>query len=1087
MGSLAIEDLLLATLRTASGEKTGLSTVVDQLAGNGRRMSRQVELAVAVETLVEQGLVRKNERGLSLTDEGQARAQAVSETLAGQSIDVVEDGGRRTLTVEATANEFGRSLVDIATDCSPDGIYYHEDRVTTDDLVGRGEERARFAAVLDRVSETGNGEVVRLVGPGGNGKTELGDALLEMTPDTVETAQATSRKSDTNVYQPVRDLLAQLGVEDPFETTAFEPDDAEAFDAQQTGLFTEITGLLTPDSGVRVLFFDDINQADRASWAYLAVLCEQLADRALVVVLSHRPGTLPEDAPIHPDADIEGTLIEVTGLDREATGRLIEQVVGRRGAPAAFVDAVYERTGGAPLFVETTVETLLETDQLDPGYQWYPADPDEFDLPNIVHETIQRQAAVLEPEIRDILEWVAVARGFVPVSLVAAVAGAPTARIETIIETVGSMGVLERSVRDGETQVTFRNEVFGDALADGLSESERRRRNRDIAEQLEARIGDGESSEGERMADSAATVAYHYERAGETTHALAWYERAADRATDSYAHETAVDYYYRVIHLARETDDTGRVLSANERVAEIYLITGEYDEAEKHVQYVRERVDNDLARRQGIAWLQARIHNCRSEYDAAIETANEALEWGAEQTLAHCRLLSVLANSHDGRSDYEQVRETAHRQRELAASLDEPALEADAIYQLGVVATRQDAYDDAQEYTHRCLELRREIGDRQGEARALQTLGAIARFRGESDRAYEYCHKSLEICREIGDNGFEAPVLYELGLLSANQGQYDQARAYFEECLAINREIGSREGEARSLDGIGDVAVRQGAYDRAQEYLTQSLEIIRETGNRVGEVLVLRYLGRTALRQGQYDQAREYLEGSLELAREIGHSKGEAVSLNILGDLSRRQDDDSRAREYYQQVLDIGGSEGGRRQAMTLQWLCRIACKHGEYEQAADYFDRAQELIQENNRPLEIARVQLAGGQLALARGDLETARKRCESAGETFDEIGARYWCGRYRRLRGEIEREDGNTAAAREYLENAVETFEEIGAAPDTLATLELLVEHCRGQGDDEASEEWYQHAVAVLADVAEAAADAHGEWVDRQIDDA
>jgi phosphoribosylamine-glycine ligase len=61
--------------------------------------------------------------------------------------------------------------------------------------------------------------------------------------------------------------------------------------------------------------------------------------------------------------------------DPDETRELIEQVVGRRGVPTALADAVHERTGVTPLFVETTVQALLETDQLDPQLQWYPTDP----------------------------------------------------------------------------------------------------------------------------------------------------------------------------------------------------------------------------------------------------------------------------------------------------------------------------------------------------------------------------------------------------------------------------------------------------------------------------------------------------------------------------------------------------------------------------------------------------------------------------------------------------------------------------------------------------------------------------------------
>jgi len=1042
MNAVGIQDLLSASLLTEGGpEDVELQTVVEAIAGGRQRLSRQVEVAVAVEQLLERGLVRREtsegtER-LSLTEEGEARAAETVERLSEREIELVEGGTRREVTVAEAADELGRSPVEVAADCSADGVYYREDRVDEDDIVGREAEQQRFEAVLDQVGGSGDGEVVRLVGPGGNGKTELANALLARTSDDVETVQTTSREAESEPFQPLGDLFTQLGVESPIEAAEFEVDDADTFEAQQTGLFTDITRALTPESGVRVLVFDDVNRADRATWEYLAFLSERLADRPLVVVLAHRPGTLPEEAPVHSEADFGETLIELTGLDGEATRQLIQQVVGRRSVPDAFVDAVQERTGGTPLFVETTVKTLLETNQIDPQIGRYPTDSREFDLPDEVTETIQRQTAVLEPDVREVLEWVAVAGGYVPVSLVAEAADDTPERIRTVLDTVTGTGLLDQETRASERVVTFRNEVFGDALADRLDGAERERRHGRIASLLANRLGDGAGAE-RAMADQAATIAYHYERGGDLANAIEWYETAADRATDVYAHETAVDYYYRVLELARQAEDAETVLATNEELVEIYLVTGEYDQAEKHIQFVQERIDRDDSRRsQHLAWLRGRVHNAQGEFEAAIEVVTAALD--GEASVEQCRLFDVLTRSHFGLGDFERMRDVAQRQRDLAEAIDEPALEAGAIKELGTVAVMRGAYDEAR----------------------------------------EYYTESLTIAQAFGDRMLEQASQHNLGGVAHQQGRYDEARESFEESLAICEEIGYRKGVALTRNSIGSSVSRCGLFEQARENLDEALTITREIGHRHGEVISRSNLGQTAHRQGRVETAREQFEEGLAIAREIRDPRGQMMHLNPLGKLAYRHGDDDRAREYYERALELAEKHDLKdKKAETHSGLCALARRAGDYDRAGDQFDQALELSEAVGDPFWSGRVRLEGARLALAREDIPTARQRAESAGGTFEEIGASYWLGRSRQVLGAIERADGDADAAREQFRVAVETFEEVGAPLDALEALDALVDCCRAQDDDGAGERWSRRAGEILAEAPAPVADEHGQ---------
>lgn len=1126
MESVSTEELLLATLvtETGPGEGVTLSTVLDEITGSGQRLCRQVEVALAVEALIEQGLLDRESTAdaglLTLTDEGRRVAGETVEHLSDREIELIDGTQRRELTVGEAAEMLGHSVVGILSTCSADGSYYEGDRVERERVVGRTDELTQLGDVLDRVERTGAGETVRLVGPGGTGKTTLIDEFVAETPETVDSYRMRSGGAETEPYRPIRELLAQLGADDVLAASSMQVDDTESYEAQQTGLFTEITEQVTPASGTRLLVFDDINHADAATWQYLGFLCQRLADLPLVVVLSHRPGTLPADAPIHPTAAFEQTCFELTGLDKEGTRKLIEKVLDRRGVPDDFVDAVSERTGGAPLFVESTVEALLETNQLDPQLQWYPTDVESFDLPDAVEETIQRQLATLEDAVRDVLGWIAVARGSVPVSLLQDLVDQPAERTATILESVG--GMVRQSTVGGEPHVAFHNEVVGDALAARLPASDRRERNRTIARQLERRTGAAEPTEKEQRIQRAATIAYHYERGGDDDRAIEWYRTAADRAMDLYAHETATDYYYRVIDLARGADDTDALLLANEQLAEIYTIIGEYDQASRHVQFVRERIsDDESPRSKRVAELAARLHNARGEYDEAIDVATAATD--GSESVEQCRLLGQLAAAYEAVGDYDSLEATAQSQRELAASLGRPGFVADAVRLLGEAATHRGNYEQAHEYYEQSLDRSRESDDRFGEAESLRNLGNTRFRRGELEQAREYFERSLAIKEEIGDRRGEARTLNNIGLVYSRQGTLDQAEEYYQQSLAAIRAIGDRRGEAGCLLNLANIVVKWGEYDRAMAYLERSNEIYQQLGDRRGEANSLQNLGTVAIRRGEYDQAVEYFEECLVISREIGHRKSEAQSLNNLAIIARIRGEYDQAETYLEESLDIKRELGhlkdeasglielgsvarlrgeadrsweylqqGRdsaeqlglvnREAEARRMLSVLLRQQGNYEQAGEQLDRALELVDSTGNSAEAARIDLERARLALARGDEDRAREYVERATASFEASGDPLWLGRSRVVLGQLERTDGETTAACEQFEAAVETFDEIGAPAEMLRTLERLVETRLEQSDEEAARKCYRRATDVLVDAPDAVESAHGEWVDR-----
>lgn len=1123
MSLVSTEDALLAFLWESSREGSGrstLSSAVETITSGDGQLSQQVEVGMAAETLSEQGYLDRETASddrvrLMLTEDGDDQGSDIYDDLTEQEIEVVGTGETRQLSVEAAAETLALSVAEIGATASGDGVVYREDRQPTDGLIDRETEQATWQEILDRCRAESGGEAVFLMGSNGIGKTTLAEELMADAGEGVDVVRASCGRAATEPYQPVRDLLGAAGVDvGPFDqaqaaedsTVAGATERASAYQAQQAALFQDVTELFAPvDDALRLLFLDDLHRADAATVAYLKHLFEQLSEHPIVVMATHVPGKV-SDSSLSVDELVEEstrvTRFELDGLDRMETRQLIEQVVGQRGAPDQFAEAIHERTGGTPLYVESTVEALVDSDQLDPQFRWYPESPSAIELPDAVRETVTRQVDGLDDTTRDILRWTATAGEAMSVSVLQAVCDQPAAQVTATADVLAEAAIFERHER--QNTISLRSNLTREALLEEMDEAERRRRHETLARHLAAASDEASGAVGHR----AASIAYHYEEADDTANAIEWYREAADQATSVYAHETAIDHHRRILNVARSAGETDAMLSASERLADIYTTVGDYDQAANHVKFIRERVaEDDVTRRQRTARLAARIATERGEYDRADEEVTRGLEIDETPSEELCRLLGVAAEARRNRGRYDTARVSAERQLALATDLDLPTLRAEALRHLGRVEWRQDNYDTAREQFRKCqriadeladqaieaaafhdlgliafeerqyddaefhfenaVDIREEIGDRHGRARSLHNVGMVAHYRGDHGQAREQYRKSRDIERELGDHHGEAMATHNLGLLEQARGEYDQARECYERCLSIDHEIGDRQGEATTLLNLGALAIDQGRYDEAREQLTEALDIFQDLDDTGGEVNTLGHLGQVARLRGEYEAAEEHYDESLQIASGVDAPAYEGNALAGQGWVAYETGSSDEALGQFESALGLLRESGMPAQtADALRGLAAALRAQGGYETAHDHLDKAVELVEDGD-VLASAKASLERARLAVAQDSLEQARVAVEQASETFERVGATHWLGQSERLLGEIAVEDGAFDEAGPHLEQALDAFETADAPHHASAVLRTLVEASHERGDVEAARGWCDRALDTFAE--------------------
>jgi tetratricopeptide (TPR) repeat protein len=305
--------------------------------------------------------------------------------------------------------------------------------------------------------------------------------------------------------------------------------------------------------------------------------------------------------------------------------------------------------------------------------------------------------------------------------------------------------------------------------------------------------------------------------------------------------------------------------------------------------------------------------------------------------------------------------------RNAASQTGNPAAEAYASANLGVVHMRQGRCEEAAEHYQEALPLFSQAGDRVGEARTLTHLGLVNWRQGRYEEAAERHRQALTRYRETGNRIGKANALSNLGLVLWRQGRHEEAAEGHRQALILYREAGHRFGEANALANLGVVYLGQGRYEQAAGDLRQALTAFRETGNRIGEGYALANLGIVNLRRDRYEQAAGDLREALTVFRETGNRDGEAEALNGVGETLHATGQFEQARARHTAALTLAVETGDRyQQARAHSGIAHARHAAGEDGLARQHWQHALTLYADLGVPdTDVVRAHLAAlGQL---------------------------------------------------------------------------------------------------------------------------
>lgn len=278
-----------------------------------------------------------------------------------------------------------------------------------------------------------------------------------------------------------------------------------------------------------------------------------------------------------------------------------------------------------------------------------------------------------------------------------------------------------------------------------------------------------------------------------------------------------------------------------------------------------------------------------------------------------------------------------------------------------------------QHYTN-LLTVMERLEDRSGQADALYQMGVLAYELGDYPQAKPWLVRAAELYQEIGDQDNVGWSVMYVGLVDLKQANYDQAVKNHARALSLAEARGDTYQAGIHLTNAGVVLLRLGAYTRAIQLFKKSLKLKQENNDVNGQGFTYYCLGLVYLDQNDIEKADDAFKDARELwmglpdieqvLSHIHHSQG-------LLALARQQYD--QAVEHLQQALTQNNKLGLKAEVIeNYSYLGQACLGLGRLDEALDLSIKAITLLASQKDVEEEQRIYLNHYLVLKDRGDAE-------------------------------------------------------------------------------------------------------------------
>jgi DNA-binding SARP family transcriptional activator/energy-coupling factor transporter ATP-binding protein EcfA2 len=775
-------------------------------------------------------------------------------------------------------------------------------------FVGRRAELTALTGAWKRAARQ-RGQLLLVAGEAGIGKSRLVNELaLVVETQGGRVLRGTTSSPERASYQPIVEALREAV---PFFATCsvrpiwlaalavlvpeigvlrgdLPPLPALEESRERARLFEALIAVLNALARQRplLLIIEDVHWAGPATLAALEYIARRAVALPALVVATYRTdaadsGILALRRRLQAENVIEH--MAIGGLEIEAIQQLARAIPALAEQSETLGAEIHAASEGNPLFASELLHDRAES-------------RDGRSPPMGLRETLEARCARLSDSARTIAEIASVVGPTFDVDLVRAVAGwEENAVLAALAELLDRN--LARDIGRAGFAFAFTHHLVSATIYAGIAPATARRWHERVAVL---------SERGDETSEPAATIAYHFDRAGRAESAAAQYLVAAQRAFVLFANDEALAATSRALELSN--DDRLRLqllglregISARRGEREAQLldldaferIAMRLDEPAARADAVRRRAE--LAHALGDVAYEAELLAIYRSY--AEEVADVAMLAGALRAIARNEL---AANHHPA------AQKAALEALDLFHDLDSSEGEVEVLCILAEIAANYGEPDGVRDRLAAAGRRAEQSGNALLVARVLMSSSAAAIMRREFPEALRDAAVALEKYCDIGDREGEAEATSRRASGLSMLQRIDEARAAFAQSAGIYRSLGNQLKYAYVLFNQTASEIQAGLLDSSTALLAEAFALFVKQDDRRGQAACRTNQSVVALLNGEAVEAKRLAALALDIARDLGLHLIEAAALSNLGNAERELGETSSALAHMREAIAI--------------------------------------------------------------------------------------------------------------------------------------------------------------------------------------
>jgi len=610
-----------------------------------------------------------------------------------------------------------------------------------------------------------------------------------------------------------------------------------------------------------VIIVEDLQWIDEASAELLQHMTEKFPEN-LFLVYQYRPNY---KVPACFREKSYFSEMELGRLSPESSKLILESMLPGIMLPVELMDEIIQKSDGNPFYAEELVHSLIVRKMVvRKGEAWMVTrEIAKLEVPVTLRALILSRIDQLPPELKTTLQRASViGHEFLlrVLSRVAEMTSDVQEEIKQYLELLINLNLIFRKTGDKEDSYFFKHLLTRDVAYSTLLHYNRKLLHRLTGETIEKLFP-------ENIDENLSLLAYHFHKAAIVDKALAYFQRAIDRARKFNNVREGLTLTMEAISLAMEhklpiEEKLGFYFSQEEFLAHFGLREKQLQCLETIEGFLSQTTDHlsqsELYCRYGTYYLgTGKLDAAHSFSEKALTLKNELDDWkGLGQVI---RNLGVL---EDHLGNYDRALELYGQGLEIADKCGDLSSKCKHLGNIELIHFQRGNMPEAIRYFEEVQSLSEEIGDEALRAKLLHQLGHVKRVKEEYQSAIGHYEQSLKISREIGFKAELPAITGDIGNVYLETKSYDLALKYFKEALEYSIECSDKRHESNWLLNIGAVKLLIGLQGESVQKLKTARKISLDIGDIKNEIIAIHWLGKHALELGDFPGCRKLIDSA---------------------------------------------------------------------------------------------------------------------------------------------------------------------------------------------------------------------------------